>query len=633
MKTLQVLFVILAFVSVAPAKEYHVSVNGNDENAGSVSQPLKTIQAAAELAQPGDVITVYEGTYRERITPPRGGESDTKRIVYQAAPGEKVEVKGSEVVTGWKPLADGVWKVTLPNSFFGDYNPFKELLTGDWLSKKGREHHTGEVYLNGKSLYEMETLEKVVKPAVYPDSRDPEGSTFTWYCESDDRQTTIWANFHDHDPNKELVEVNARESCFYPDRPGRNYITVRGFHMSQAATQWAAPTAEQIGLIGIHWSKGWVIEGNVISNSKCTGITLGKDRKSGHNVWSNDPSKGGADHYNEVIVRVLQDGWGKPKIGSHIVRNNVIFACEQAGVCGSMGSAFSLVENNHIYDIWTKRLYAGAEIGGIKFHGAIDTLIRNNHIHNVGRGMWMDWMTQGTRLSCNLCYDNTTDDFFSEVNHGPYLLDNNIFLSDIAIRDWSEGGAFVHNLIAGQIVLSTPTRTTPYHPAHSTQVVALKAITGGDDRFFNNIFVGRSAGGPDSLRAQQKRSYGLNVFDDSKLPIFAKGNVYLNGARPYAKESGSIELEGDPNLTIVNDGDRATLQMTLPSNWSDAETQIVTTEVLGKAAIPNVQYENADGSALKVDTDFFGKERGDTPSPGPFEKPGDGQIILEVGRQ
>ena len=28
-----------------------------------------------------------------------------------------------------------------------------------------------------------------------------------------------------------------------------NYITIRGFHMSQAATQWAAPTAEQIGLI------------------------------------------------------------------------------------------------------------------------------------------------------------------------------------------------------------------------------------------------------------------------------------------------------------------------------------------------------------------------------------------------
>jgi len=71
-----------------------------------------------------------------------------------------------------------------------------------------------------------------------------------------------------------LVEINVREARFYPDQPGRNYITFRGFRMCQAAAQWAAPTAEQIGLIGPHWSKGWIIENNVISNSKCSGISL-----------------------------------------------------------------------------------------------------------------------------------------------------------------------------------------------------------------------------------------------------------------------------------------------------------------------------------------------------------------------
>ena len=53
------------------------------------------------MAQPGDVITIHQGVYRERIAPPRGGRSDRKRIVYQAARGEKVEIKGSEVVKGW----------------------------------------------------------------------------------------------------------------------------------------------------------------------------------------------------------------------------------------------------------------------------------------------------------------------------------------------------------------------------------------------------------------------------------------------------------------------------------------------------------------------------------------------------
>ena len=68
-------------------------------------------------------------------------------------------------------------------------------------------------------------------------------------------------------PDKELVEINVRRTVFYPDKPGRNFITVRGFVMRHAATPWAPPTAEQIGLIGTHWSKGWVIEGNTISHS------------------------------------------------------------------------------------------------------------------------------------------------------------------------------------------------------------------------------------------------------------------------------------------------------------------------------------------------------------------------------
>jgi hypothetical protein len=40
----------------------------------------------------------------------------------------------------------------LPNTFFGDFNPYRDLIRGDWFSPKGREHHTGAVYLNGEWL-------------------------------------------------------------------------------------------------------------------------------------------------------------------------------------------------------------------------------------------------------------------------------------------------------------------------------------------------------------------------------------------------------------------------------------------------------------------------------------------------
>ncbi len=254
-------------VQAATHKEYHVSVAGNDANEGGPSSMLRTISAAALRAQPGDTITVHEGVYRERINPPRGGESAAKRIVYQAAPGEKVEIKGSEVVTNWVRVQDDTWKVTLPNTFFGSFNPYSDLVHGDWFDPKGREHHTGGVYLNGDWLAEAAKLDDILKPA---------GSMPVWFGQVDKENTTIWAQFKGVNPNEQLVEINVRRTVFYPEKPGINYITVRGFAMRHAATPWAPPTAEQIGLIGTHWSKGWIIENNVVSHSICSGIALGK---------------------------------------------------------------------------------------------------------------------------------------------------------------------------------------------------------------------------------------------------------------------------------------------------------------------------------------------------------------------
>src|SRR5690242_14452940 len=117
----------IIFAGTLHSAEFHVSVSGSDANRGTASAPWHTIQHAADLARPGDVITVHTGVYRERVNPPRGGESDSRRIVYQAAPGEAVEIKGSEIVTNWVKVQEDVWTVTLPNSFFGGFNPFNDL--------------------------------------------------------------------------------------------------------------------------------------------------------------------------------------------------------------------------------------------------------------------------------------------------------------------------------------------------------------------------------------------------------------------------------------------------------------------------------------------------------------------------
>jgi hypothetical protein len=563
---------------------------------------MKTISAAARVARPGDVITVHEGTYRERINPPRGGTSDTKRITYRAAEGENVVIKGSEVVSGWKKTQQGVWCVTLPNSFFGDYNPYKDPIKGDWFNRRGRVHHTGEVYLNGDALFEEVSLDKTARKKM------------SWYCESDDTSTHIWANYGDSDPDKGLVEINARPTCFYPDTPGRSFITVRGFTMRHAATQWAAPTAEQIALVGTHWSKGWIIEGNVISDSKCVGVTLGKDRASGHN---NAQSAGG---YNKVVKLALEGGWSKEKIGSHVVRNNTIYNCGAAGICGSMGGAFSEVTGNHIYRIHLNKPFTGAEMAGIKLHAPIDTLIANNRIHDTCRGIWLDWMTQGPRVTANLLYRNRSDDLFVEVNHGPFVVDNNICLSRTAMNDWSQGGAFSHNLFAGSIRRRPQGRRTPYHKEHSTEIAGLSNISGGDNRFHNNMLIG---------------GQGLKTYNGAKLPMHVDGNAYLNGATPYQGETSPVRLpQFNPNVRLVDEEDAVHLHLALPPASPDRRSRLVTTESLGKAKIPDLPYMNPDGTLLEIDRDYFGKKRNrENPSAGPFESPGTGKLNLKVWQE
>ena len=611
MKIFGFLFFILlpAYLS---AREYHVSPVGNDAGPGTENAPFRTINHAAQVALPGDTVTVHAGTYREWVNPLSGGESERKRILYRVADGEKAELKGSEVVKGWKKEKQGVWKAVVPNRLFGDYNPFNEKLYGDWLWSE-HTYHTGDVYLNDVSLYETTSLEKVFVPDTIRSLRDPEGTTSVWYAVVDAENTTIYARFGESDPNREMVEISVRPTCFYPTRQGLNFITIRGFHVSQAATQWAAPTAEQVGMIATHWCKGWIIEDNVIKNSRCNGISLGKERSSGHNLECNDKRLDGTLHYIEVIFNVLRHGWHKEYVGSHIVRNNVISDCEQTGICGSMGGAFSEICGNHIYNILVKQQFGGAEMAGIKLHGAIDTYIHHNRIHRSGNyGIWLDWMAQGARVSANLLYDNLAQDLFFEVDHGPYIVDNNIALSPRSIQENTDGGAFLHNLFAGDIVRLDDSRYTPYHLNHSTEVKGFRTITEGDHRFYNNLFLGGD-------NADLK--YGLCAFDASQWPIYAEGNVFYGNAKPMTGKEQGIVKGTHPCVRIEETVDGAYLVADI--DWQELvnwKGKGIDAGCLGITKLTGFSYENADGTPFVLDKDYLGKERPiQSPTVGPIE--------------
>ncbi len=643
------LFVILAITSVAVAKEYHVAVTGGDGNDGSKSSPYKSISAAANIAQPGDVITVHEGIYRERVSPPRGGQSDTLRITYQAAPGEKVVITGSEIVKHWVHVANDTWKVTIPNQFFGATNPFDEQIYGSWYHGSGKPIHTGTVYFNGKSLRETFSLDDVLRPAgtqpVWFTKADGNGGSylmnFEWVRTADgtiypstqasvengdaaicanfrsrwpfgylkngsilhfnavnfgsgtdkldiqaatlaqggtvelhlgkpdgerlgscrvtntgdwekyavfhlqmtrklsgkqylcfvlkapplkpDGKTEIWAQFTGGiDPNSASVEIAVRPEVFYPMKTGMHYITVRGFTLENAATNWASPSAEQPGLIGPHWARGWIIENNTIHNSRCSGISLGRPTFGHSHHYQKLQSKvypepNGGQTEQQLIDYFQNASWTKNEAGFHIVRNNHIYDCGQAGIVGCSGGAFSVISGNDIHDICMGEPFSGEEMAGIKLHFAVDAVLLNNHIHHTIRGLWLDWAAQGVRVQGNLFHDNNaTGDIFIEVSHGPTLFANNILLSPKAISMASQGIACVHNLITGEISGDADglQRDTFFYKPHDTISAGKVGNPAGDWQWYNNLLAG---------------SASLPNLQEGRMPIKETGNVFIAG--------------------------------------------------------------------------------------------------------
>lgn len=644
---------------------YYVSTIGNDLAEGTKDAPFKTIGKAANIAVAGDCIRVHGGIYREWVDPQNGGKDEDSRIIYEAVFGERPVIKGSEIITDWEKVEGTVWKKVLNNSFFGEFNPFNIPIFGDWLVKPEQyDVHLGDVYINGMSMYEAPSLdalyraEKRISGAYHSTSHitlpekilHPEQTIYQWFAKVNEHDTELYCNFQEYDPNKELVEINVRPCCFFPKKTGINYITVRGFEMCHAATQWAPPTAEQIGMIGPHWSKGWIIENNHFHDAKCSAISLGKDISTGHNLHSTYQRKSGYQYQQEAVFLALKSGWSKEKIGSHVVRNNKIHDCGQTGIVGNMGCAFSLIEHNHIYNVNKKQEFWGHEIAGIKFHAAIDTVIRNNNINNCNLGIWLDWQAQGTRVTKNLFFKNDRD-LMIEVTHGPCLIDNNIFLSQVAFQNAAQGTAYTHNLICGSVCgYKVLDRATPYHYPHSTNVAGYAFVYGGDDRVINNIIIGNEES-TDQLEYFGKALNEYNVpeeympeieklgirLDKSKYykvmqPVWVCENAYSGYAKPFRREIAPILTEG-MSASIEEKNGTFILYLSVTDVVANACCEGVDTKRLGMPRITEQRFEDVNGNEIFLTTDIVGAYRNDKIIPGPIANLKSGVNIITVWKE
>jgi parallel beta-helix repeat protein len=239
------------FAAGAGATDYYAAQKhpaANDANPGTLEKPFKTINAALPVLKPGDTLWVRDGVYRETVmlhknawefqgekwSAFRSGESEDRKIRFAAFPGEQPVIKGSEVVTGWKPYRPTIVvredAVTASNAVGV---PFTALQTNIWVIE-GWTNNSHQVFCDGKLLQQVggemiKDLQVWWRGRVGDGLKDMKPGSF--YCDLAGKVLYVWLE-DGGDANTHTMEVSVRPFIFWIY--GLNYIGVRGLRMTHA---------------------------------------------------------------------------------------------------------------------------------------------------------------------------------------------------------------------------------------------------------------------------------------------------------------------------------------------------------------------------------------------------------------
>ncbi|OQW96342.1 MAG: hypothetical protein BWK77_05175, partial [Verrucomicrobia bacterium A1] len=362
-----------------------------DDNPGTEDRPWKTIGRAATVLDPGDRVVVKEGVYREWVRPARGGTGPKRMITYQAAPGQKVIISGSEPFSGpWaaSTRADHAqsakaWMAELPATLFNGDNPFAErnvtanmltcpyLLTRpkvkqEWSTQPPHTLSQGLVFQAGRRMKQVADYEGLAESAG------------TYWVEPGGRRLHV-RPFDDKDPREAGFEVTTRPFAFAPEKAGLGFIRVEGFTVEHVASCFPMP---QQGAISARQGHHWIIQDNVVRQVNAIGLDYGRRQTF-------------------MPYEVPED---TPKLGGvgHILRRNAFFDC---GVCSmsGLGTIGMLVEDNYSSGCgWQNaRVWESA---GIKLLYLKHTLVRRNVVQGTVNciGLWIDHSAANSRITQNI---------------------------------------------------------------------------------------------------------------------------------------------------------------------------------------------------------------------------------------
>ena len=421
--------------------------NADDNGPGTQQHPFRTINKAAQILQPGERVVIAEGVYREMIRPAHGGTGPDAMISYEAAPGAKVIVKGSRVVTGWQP-SEGwnfgfdptthkpvkAWELKLTPDLFPDgYNPFEvDNVIGNrtWLRYAEDNMGTyfrrrGLVFVDGHPLEPVETASELAGPS--PRSMNYFTKVF-WtplFKEFQPEAGKAWIETNgmtlhirladDDDPAKHTIEITTQEQIFSPAQRYQSYIRVKGITFMHAGNGFPVP---QRGMVSVNRGNHFIFEDDTFEWANSVGLDIGNED------WA--------------AARAPEP------IGFDVVRGNTFRYCGIEGLGGTGGPQSTLVEKDLFEWIGWQDAAMMSESGGTKMHVAHNLLFRNNVVRHIrhANGIWLDIGNANVRITGNVFADIPGDvnphAIHIEGSDDLNQIDNNIFSNltgGILIRD------------------------------------------------------------------------------------------------------------------------------------------------------------------------------------------------------
>jgi len=252
--------VLLLTVSQLACAVYFVDVNSpkaSDANPGTADLPLKTINRAAQLVQPGDMVVVKAGVYREHVRLVRSGKPGAP-ITFVADPPGSVILTGADPITGWERVDSDapIYRVPWKHRFVINRRPDGSLVEHHPDDERHRLWGRAElVIVDGKLCLPALTLDELrsawrrhieaikggkPSPVLQPPLPNLGGPFAGMFCADTKNQWLYLWLADGSDPNNHQIEASTRSALFglspWENRDGVRFVHVRGFVFRHAAT-------------------------------------------------------------------------------------------------------------------------------------------------------------------------------------------------------------------------------------------------------------------------------------------------------------------------------------------------------------------------------------------------------------